>query len=171
METTRPSVEDHTQATYMDWVRRETRRRIVEETTRGPVELKPVESFPHGRPIFNNEMRPLPPRVPGEPCRALDIMVNSYCCGWRQKPTALEAEAAVKSRNPTKRNAAIALMVVTEPPNSLVAEGEADGAYSLQDLAWWLHRRRIPAYRRIRWLNAFARRGTEGPPERGDTDP
>ena len=167
MVTTRPDGGDDAHRTRTDWARRETRRRAVEETP-GPVELKPVESFPHGRPIFNNEMRRLPPRAPGEPCRALDIMVNSYCCGWARPPTALEAETALKSRHPTKRNAAIALMVTTEPPNSLVALGEADGAYSLQDLAWWLARRRIPAYRRIRWMNAFARAG--GPAESGGTD-
>ena len=149
----------------IEWARRETRRRAIEETTCGPVELKPVESFPHGRPIFNNAMRGLRPRAPGEPCRALDIMVNSYCCGWRQKPTPLEAEKAIKSRLPTRRNGSIAFMVLTEPPNRLVMEGEADGAYSLQDLAWWLHRRRIPAYGRIRWLNAFVRRTGERTPE------
>ena len=148
---------------YIEWVRRETQRRAVEEATRGPVELKPVESFPHGPPIFNNEMRRLRPRRPGEPCHALDIIVNAYCCGWRRKPTPLEVEEAIKSRLPTNRNAAIALMVVTEPPNALVMQGEADGAYSLQDLAWWLHRRRIPAYSRIRWLNAFARRNSKRP--------
>ena len=109
-------------------------------------------------------MRGLMPRAPGEPSRALDIMVNSYCCGWRRKPTPLEAEEAIKSRLPTSRNASIAFMVLTEPPNRLVMEGEADGAYSLQDLAWWLHRRRIPAYGRIRWLNAFARRTGERTP-------
>ena len=144
--------------TTIEWARRETRRRALEEEPPGPVQLKPVESFPHGQPIFNNALHPRRPRAPGEPCRALDIMVNSYCCGWKRKPTAIEAEEAIKSRLPTDRNSSIAFMVLTEPPDHLVLEGEADSAYSLQDLAWWLHHRPIPAYGRIRWLNAFARR-------------
>ena len=148
----------------LEWARRETLRRAVEEQGDGPVELKPVKSFPHGQAIFNNELRGLQPREAGEPSRPLNIMVSSYCCGWPEPPTALEVESAIKSRDPTRRKAAIALMVLTEPPNYLVMEGEADGAYSLQDLAWWLHRRQIPAYGRIRWLNAFAQQtgGTEG---------
>ena len=38
-----------------------------------------------------------------------------------------------------------------------IAQAEASGAFSLQDLAWWINETAIPCYRRIKWLNAMAR--------------
>ena len=38
-----------------------------------------------------------------------------------------------------------------------IAHAEASGAFSLQDLAWWINETAIPCYRRIKWLNAMAR--------------
>ena len=38
-----------------------------------------------------------------------------------------------------------------------IAEADAAGAFSLQDLAWWIKEIGLPCYSRIKWLNAMGR--------------
>ena len=76
------------------------------------------------------------------------------------KPTALEAERALKERRRGDRADAIAWTIATESSDILVIEAEMDNGYSLQDLAWWIRELKIPAYRRINWLNTMSRAWT-----------
>ena len=145
----------------LDWVRRETDRRLREEDPERPSEVAPVECFPNlDEPMFVGPYSSWRRKAEGTPSRAIASMISSYCCGWAVRPDPLEAERAMKGRTVTGRSHAIASMIGTEPETGLVMEAVAEGAFSLQDLAWWLKELAIPAYRRINWLNAFARRRT-----------
>lgn len=142
----------------LDWMRRENKRRIREEDPDRPAEIAPVECFPgRDEPMFAGPYSSWRPKAEGTPSRAIASMIGSYCCGWKRRPDPLEAERAMKERGVTGRSRAIASMIATEPEPGLIMEAVAEGAFSLQDLAWWLKELAIPAYRRINWLNAFAR--------------
>ena len=147
---------DH-QEKRAQWLHTETERRLIEEDSIDETELEPLENFPPRAGWFRmNENRPTP-RKSGEPCAALATVIAGSCNGWRSKPTAVEAEQAMRNRNRGSREDAIAWTIATESSIELIVEAEEDGAYSLQDLAWWIRELRIPAYKRIRWLNAMSR--------------
>lgn len=139
------------------WMQRESQRRITEENPYRDEALAPVARFPAESGWFRRHDGTDPrTRRPGEPCRALQGLVHGCCNGWRQKPTALEAEEAIKNRTPGTRANAIAWTAVTESTIALIIETEKDHGYSLQDLAWWIHELEIPAKRLIHWLNAMS---------------
>ena len=146
-----------TQEDRARWVEAETERRLREEETIGEIELEPLDNFPPQAGWFRNDGEPPPNRRAGEECKALAAVIASSCNGWPSKPTAAEAEQVMKSRTRGSREDAIAWTIATESSVELVMEAEEDGGYSLQDLAWWIRELQIPAYKRIRWLNAMSR--------------
>ena len=153
-KTAQPNEDQEERAKWLD---AETERRSIEEDSIDEVELEPLENFPPKTGWFRtNEDRP-PRRRPGKPCAALNAVIAGSCNGWRSKPTAVEAEQAIKDRKRGSWQDAIAWTIATESSIVLIVEAEEDGAYSLQDLAWWIRELRIPAYKRIRWLNAMSR--------------
>ena len=154
---TKTAQPDDRQEERARWVKAETEHRMTEEESIDEIELEPLENFPpHAGWFRMNEDQP-PRRKPGEPCTALDAVIAGSCNGWRSKPTAIEAEQALRNRNRGSREDAIAWTIATESSVELIVEAEKDWAYSLQDLAWWIRELRIPAYKRIRWLNAMSR--------------
>ena len=140
-----------------EWLNGEIERRIVEEDARRPVELDEIENLPAQGGWLANTNRNRRARRAGEPCRALTALIHGACNGWQRKPTALQVEAVMKGRKRGDREDGIAWTVVTESPIELIVEAEADDGYSLQDLGWWIRELKIPAYKRIRWLNTMGR--------------
>ena len=140
-------------AAWEVWVKRESRRRLVEEDPNAPRELLPLHQFPTTSVFADlpNAQR----RRPGEPCQALEALIAGSCNGWATRPTALEMEQAVKSRRPSLRAQCLAHVVLTEADTTCIAEADAAGAFTLQDLAWWIKETGLPCYRRIMWLNAM----------------
>ena len=137
------------------WVKRETQRRLTEEDPNAPRELLPLHQFPTTS-IFAEVLKDrAQARQPGEPCQALEALIAGSCNGWVKRPTALEMEQAVKSRRPSRRAHCLAQVVLTEADTTCIAEADAAGAFTLQDLAWWIKETGLPCYRRIMWLNAM----------------
>ena len=152
----KPAQPENPEEERRHWVDAETERRLAEEESIGEIALVPLENFPPNAGWFRrNDNHPLP-RNPGEPRAALDALIAGSCNGWRAKPTALEAEEIMKNRSRGSWQDTIAWTVATESSIELILEAEADGAYSLQDLAWWIQELEIPAYKRTRWLNAIS---------------
>ena len=139
------------------WVERETRRRMAEETPNAPQDLLPLEQFPTTSVFAEILKEKAQKRGPGEPCQALEWLIAGSCNGWVRRPTAREMEQAIKSRQPTRRARCLARVVLTEAGTMYIAHAEATGAFSLQDLAWWINETGLPCYRRIKWLNAMGR--------------
>lgn len=138
------------------WVGTEIDRRIREEDPDRREALEPLDNFPAEPGWFARSGPARRPRGPDGGSPALAAVIHGSCNGWPEKPTALEAEAAIKARRRNDDADDIAWTVVTESSTTLIIEAEAEGAYSLQDLAWWIRELRIPAHGRIRWLNAAA---------------
>ena len=143
----------------------ETERRLKDEESADETELEPLDTFPPRGGWFRKDDDPPPNRKAGEDCRAIAAVIAGSCNGWRWTPTAAEAERVMKSRTRGSRQDAIAWTIATESSIELIVEAEEDWGYSLQDLAWWIRELRIPAYKRIRWLNAMSR-GWTGQQER-----
>lgn len=145
-----------TDAAILDWVRRENARRIEEEDSDTLPTLAPVETFPHGFSFLANGTR-TPVRQPGTPSTAIETIISQSCCGWSVTPTALEAEAAIKARKRIGIAAPMASTVIGESSRGLIVLGEREQAWSLQDLAWWIHELQLPMKKKIRWLNAMSK--------------
>ena len=139
------------------WIERESRRRLAEETPNAPRDLLPLEQFPTTSVFAEVLNERAQKRRPGEPCQALEGLIGGSCNGWVKRPTAREIEKAVKSRRSTPRTRCLARLVLREAHTMCIAHAEASGAFSLQDLAWWINETALPCYRRIKWLNAMGR--------------
>ena len=139
------------------WIERETRRRLAEEDPDAPRNLLPIEQFPATSVFAGMLKERAQKRSPGEPCQALEALIAGSCNGWVKRPTAEEMEQAVKSRQSTRRARCLARVVLSEASTMCIAEADAAGAFSLQDLAWWIKEIGLPCYSRIKWLNAMGR--------------
>ena len=139
------------------WIERETRRRLAGEDPNAPRNLLPIEQFPTTSVFAGMLKERAQKRNPGEPCQALEALIAGSCNGWVKRPTAEEMEQAVKSRQATRRARCLARVVLSEASTMCIAEADAAGAFSLQDLAWWIKEIGLPCYRRIKWLNAMGR--------------
>ena len=143
-------------ATRRAWVEREALRRLAEEPN-APRNLLPLEQFPTTS-IFAAVLNENGQKGrPGEGCHALAGLIAGSCNGWVTRPTAVEMEHAIKSRRWTRRAWCLARTVLTEADTMCIIRAEARRSFSLQDLAWWIHRSGLPCYRRIKWLNAMGR--------------
>lgn len=156
MTETRPPVETAPEE-LQHWIDLETEHRLIEEDPYAEAELESIRNFPPKAGWFRPLHRTPGKRPPNEPCIAIETVIHSSCNGWTKKPTALEAEHIMKARQRGEWADVVAWMIATESPLELIVAAEQDGAYSLQDLAWWIKNLKIPAYKRIRWLNAMAR--------------
>ena len=139
------------------WLERETRRRVVEEDPHAPRDLLPLTQFPTTSVFAIVLQDKAQRRRPGEPCQALETLIAGSCNGWVERPTALEMEDAVKSRRPSRRARCLVCVVLSEADTTCIAHADAAGAFSLQDLAWWIKEIGLPCYSRIEWLNAMGR--------------
>ena len=139
------------------WIERESRRRLLEEIPNKPRDLLPLEQFPTTSVFAEVLKERAQKRRPAEPCQALEGLIAGSCNGWVKRPTAREMEQAVKSRRSTPRTRCLARVVLREAHTMCIAHAEASGAFSLQDLAWWINETALPCYRRIKWLNAMGR--------------
>ena len=81
----------------------------------------------------------LAPRGANEPSPAIRNVLAGACCGWPEPPTAGEAERAMRGREATDWNLCIAATIIGESEIVDVMRAEAEGAYTFQDLAWWIH--------------------------------
>ena len=143
--------------THSAWVERETRRRLAEEIPNAPRDLLPLDQFPTMSVFAEILQDRAQKRTPGEPCEALEGLIAGSCNGWVKRPTAREMEQAVKTRQSTRRARCIVRVVLSEADTMCIAHADAAGAFSLQDLAWWINETKLPCYRRIKWLNAMGR--------------
>ncbi|MDE2907380.1 MAG: hypothetical protein OXQ28_14995 [Acidobacteriota bacterium] len=141
---------------WQRWVQQETARRRRDELPNRETTLSPPEHFPARSGWFGSGDENARTRAAGEPCPALDTLVHGSCNGWREKPTAAEVERVMKARIRGPRADAIARTVATESSRLLIMRAEQEGGYSLQDLAWWMHELKLPAWELIRWLNAMS---------------
>ncbi len=139
------------------WVDREARRRLADEDRDAPRDLLPLEQFPTTSVFAEVLGDRAQKREPGEPCEALEGLIAGSCNGWVKRPTALEMEAAIRSRRSIRRARCLAQVVLTEADTGCIAHADAAGAFSLQDLAWWINETGLPCYWRIKWLNALGR--------------
>lgn len=120
----------------------------------GAVELQPIDRFPEEsicRGVVNPDGLRKDPRTPST---ALNGLIAGCCCGWRTRPTADEMEAAIKSRKSTARNRCLARVVLGEARPRDILRAEAEGAFSFQDLAWWIQETGNVYRKQARWINA-----------------
>ena len=136
-----------------EWIRSEGRTRRIEETE----PLEPVENFPHGFSWFERVAPKGRRRKPGEDSRALRALIAETCSGYERKPTPREAEAAIKARSGTGLGVAIAANLIAEADVCMLMEGEREGAWSIQDIAWWMHDLNADCRELIEWLNYTSR--------------
>ena len=134
-----------------DWIRAETLARQLEEDDNPNVTLAPTDRFPTtGHFRDENDERN---RERAEDGRMLRGLIGGKCCGWPEPPTVDEALGAMRTRRPTKREIDIADTVICEATIVELTEGEQQGSYCLQDLAWWMHFTQTMPPRKVRWLN------------------
>lgn len=132
-----------------------TRVRAEDESDR-PEQLRAWTTFPDWTTDHpGREYLGIAPRGANEPSPAVRNVITGACCGWAEPPTAGEAERAMRGREATDRNFCIATTVIGESEIVDVMRAEAEGAYTFQDLAWWIHEIG-PPYRQdlVHWLNA-----------------
>ena len=152
-----PNPPSHRVGAHENWIDREARRRLAEETPDAPQQLLPLHDFPT-KSLFSQVLdEKAQRRNPGEPCHALEWLIAGSCNGWAQPPTALEMETAIKNRQPTRRARSLATVVLAEADTTCIAHADASSAFSLQDLAWWINETGLQCYHRIKWLNALGR--------------
>lgn len=137
------------------WVKRETERRLAEEDPTAIRELVPLEDLPN-RTGWMRRPGGREPRRAGETSSSLENLVHGSCNGWKRKPTAAEAEQVMRARMRGDREDSIASTVITESSQWMILEAEAEDAYSLQDVGWWIRELGIPCHRLIGWLNALS---------------
>ena len=135
-----------------------------------PEQLRAWTTFPDWTTEHEGrEYLGIAPRGPNEPSPAIRNVLTGACCGWPKPPTAGEAERAIRGREATDRNLCIAATIIGESEIVDVMRAEAEGAYTFQDLAWWIHEVG-PPYRQdlVHWLNAVIEpvpcQGTVGGP-------
>lgn len=142
---------------FIDWIRTEGEARRLNENPDRPAKLEPVENFPNGESWFETIDPKGRRREAGEESRVLRAIIAQTCNGWRMKPTALEGEAAIKSRDPDGLGPAMIRTLICEADVYELIKGEREGAWSLQDLAWWIDTLGIRCNGVIHWLNAMSR--------------
>ena len=143
-----------------EWIRTETRARRLEENDNPNVTLAPTDRFPTtGHFRDENDERN---RGKTEDGRMLRGLIAGKCCGWPEPPTVDEALDTMRTRRPTKREIDIAETVICEATIVELAEGEQQGSYCLQDLAWWMHFTQTMPPRKVRWLNRCIGVGATG---------
>lgn len=147
----------HDAAAHKAWIARESKRRIVKENPNAPSRVWPLEQFPTTSIFADVLNEKAQKRGAGEACRALEGLIAGSCNGWVRKPTSQEMEQAIKGRHSTPRTRSLAKVVLREADTMCIAHAEATGAFSLQDLAWWIKETGFPCYERIKWLNAIGR--------------
>ena len=64
---------------------------------------------------------------------------------------------AIKNRKMNGFGAAMASTVICEGDLHLIIKGEREEAWSLQDLAWWIHELKVPCKELIHWLNVMSK--------------
>ena len=132
-----------------------TQVRAEDESDR-PEQLRAWTTFPDWTTDHaGREYLGIAPRRGNEPSPAIRSVIAGACCGWVEPPTAGEAERAMRGREATDRNFCIATTIIGESEIVDVMRAEAEGAYTFQDLAWWIHAVG-PPYRQdmVHWLNA-----------------
>ena len=149
------------------WIRAETRARQLEEHDNPNVSLAATERFPI-KAHFRNE-KDGQNGATAEEARMLRGLIAGKCCGWPQPPSIDEALRAMRTRRPTKREIGIAETVISEATIGELADGEQQGSYCLQDLAWWMHFTATMPPRKVRWLNRCIGVGIED--SRADAKP
>ena len=145
-------------AALLAWVEAENDRRLVEEDPFRDEPLAPADRFPPEGGWLPRDPETDPParRRPDEPSRALDGLICGACSGWRRKPTPGEFERAMKSRRRSDRADGAAATVIVESELWDVVHAELENAYSLRDLAWWIHELGIENKTLIHWLNKLS---------------
>ena len=139
------------------WAKRESERRIAEENPTVVHQLVPLEELPNRTGWLRKaDGTDSTPRGAGEASSSLENLVHGRCNGWKRKPTATEAEQVMKSRIRGMREDSIASTVITESSWWMILEAEAEDAYSLQDVGWWIRELEIPCHRLIGRLNALS---------------
>lgn len=143
-----------------EWIRAETWARQLEEEDNPNVTLAPTNRFPRTRHFQDeNDKRNSGKAMDGRMLRGL---IAGKCCGWPKRPTVDEALDAMRTRSPTERDIDIAETVICEATIMELAEGEQQGSYCLQDLAWWMHFTQTMPPRKVRWLNRCIGVGAAG---------
>lgn len=133
----------------------EDRRRLYDERHAAEDPLAAVETFPGGG--FFKPDAGYQPRLPGEPCIAIERIVRRGMLRSPYAPTALEAEEIIRNRDTTNaRSRDIGRMVVGTAQMEEVIEAEVDGAFSLQDVAWWITNTEVRSHEKLYWLNSFS---------------
>ena len=145
-----------TQKTWNQWFTEECGRRRVEDDPGHVEELKQPEALP-STPGWFRQRPPRTIRKPGQArSTALTAILARSCSGWPRPPETAEAETAIRTRKPTRRNKAIAETVLCESRLHELIRGEEEQAWSLQDLCWWMHRLSIRRAEVVRLLNALS---------------
>ena len=129
-------------------------------TTTPDVTLAPADRFPTTGHFRDEDDGPN--RGKAEDAGMLRASPRGSACGWLEPPTVDEALGAMRTRTPTRREIDIVETVICEATIVELAEGEQQGSYCLQDLAWWMHFTQTMPPRKMRWLSGVHRARTEG---------
>lgn len=149
-----------TRAEMLAWAREETDRRHREFLEwKNPV-LHPVEWYPADRWLFRRHTETDPQPRPRD-LQGIRAAIGGGCCGWSWKPTAERVAAAVRNRNAEDHYDSVAVEVVlTEASVHELEHMLMNGAFSVQDVAWWMHEKgggEVQGHRKLAYLNVWAR--------------
>lgn len=130
-------------------------RRLYDERHAADDPLAAVDTFPTIG--FFTSDPDYEPRRTGEPCTALERIISRSLLKRPYAPAALEAEEIVRNRDAAdSRSRDIGRMVVSLARMEDVIEADVDGAFGVQDVAWWITNAGITDYPKLYWLNSFS---------------
>lgn len=121
------------------WEEKTTRDWLREKGGTAP-DLLPLEEFPDTPGVYGPAKTGTGGQPEGgrrRPSPTVRMLVCSTTAGWKNKPDAAEFEDRIRSREDTPLNREIAAALLGGLSWSELSDAERDGAFSLQDLAWW----------------------------------
>lgn len=141
-----------TRDAYANWVDREEARRRAEENLPANTGLLPAERF-------SDEYAPDDGTVPGERgprSSGIRSLLAGACAGWRRQPDSAEFYEAMRAMQPTKRQRAIASVLIADGSPNDVLLAYLQGAFTWRQLVRMMHRRTSYSGELAQYVNRHA---------------
>ncbi|MCY4599232.1 MAG: hypothetical protein OXF27_04865, partial [Acidobacteria bacterium] len=96
------------------------------------------------------------PDATGPRSRTIRGLLGGACSGWRVRPISVELYDALRADNPTRRQRAIATVLINEASFEELVNAHTEGGFTWRQLARAARRQGAVPPVRIRQINAFA---------------